>query len=205
MESLLQERNAAQPQVDQRPPRAADPSIPISTYVNNLRHEFENLPGPEVPDFDPFDFETTVHVPDFSPTDDLAALSSLDISQDGSAPDAPLPLPLSALQTSTGFQEDAVFLQSTAFEPEAIVETDSDLPPPIPPPIPTSGGCDWYLPPPELGTSLLAEFLTDFNAAWPLYQPHLIADHLRVCYAGQSDNSIVSWISAYVVFGIAHM
>ena len=62
-----------------------------------------------------------------------------------------------------------------------------------------------YLPPPELGTALLSEFLVDFNTAYPLYRPHVIADHLRVCYAGQSDGSAVSWTSAYIIFGLAHM
>jgi hypothetical protein len=62
-----------------------------------------------------------------------------------------------------------------------------------------------YLPPPELGTTLLSEFLVDFNTAYPLYRPHVIADHLRICYAGLSDGSAVSWVSAYVVFGLAYM
>jgi hypothetical protein len=44
----------------------------------------------------------------------------------------------------------------------------------------------------------------DFNSAIPLYQPHVIADHLRVCYAGKSDGSAVSWVSAYIIFGIAY-
>jgi hypothetical protein len=44
----------------------------------------------------------------------------------------------------------------------------------------------------------------DFNSAYPLYQPRVIADHLRVCYAGDSDGSAVSWVSAYIIFGIAY-
>jgi hypothetical protein len=75
----------------------------------------------------------------------------------------------------------------------------------MPPPLLIQSGCEWYLPPPELGTSLLAEFLTDFNTAYPLYQPQVIADHLRICYGGLSDGSSVAWTSAYVVFGLAHM
>jgi hypothetical protein len=62
-----------------------------------------------------------------------------------------------------------------------------------------------YLPPPELGTTLLSEFLVDFNTAYPLYRPHVIADHLGVCYAGMSDGTAVSWVSAYLVFGLAYM
>jgi hypothetical protein len=52
---------------------------------------------------------------------------------------------------------------------------------------------------------LLSEFLVDFNTAYPLYRPHILADHLHVCYSGQSDGSAVSWVSAYVVFGLAYM
>lgn len=43
------------------------------------------------------------------------------------------------------------------------------------------------------------------NTAFPLYQPDVIANHLRICYAGESDGSSVAWTSAYVVFGLAHM
>jgi hypothetical protein len=63
---------------------------------------------------------------------------------------------------------------------------------------------DSYLPPPELGTALLSEYLVDFNTAYPLYRPHVIADHLRICYAGESDGSEVAWVSAYLVFGLAY-
>jgi hypothetical protein len=56
-----------------------------------------------------------------------------------------------------------------------------------------------------LGTTLLSEFLVDFNTAYPLYRPHVIADHLRVCYAGHSNGTAVSWVSAYIVFGVAYM
>lgn len=61
-----------------------------------------------------------------------------------------------------------------------------------------------YLPPPQLGTALLSEFLVDFNTAFPLYRPQVIVEHLRVCYAGYSDGSAVSWVSAYIVFGLAY-
>jgi hypothetical protein len=63
---------------------------------------------------------------------------------------------------------------------------------------------DSHLPPPELGTALLSEYLVDFNTAYPLYRPHVIANHLRICYAGESDGSEVAWVSAYLVFGIAY-
>jgi hypothetical protein len=62
-----------------------------------------------------------------------------------------------------------------------------------------------YLPPPELGIALLSEYLVDFNTAYPLYQPHVIAEHLRICYAGESDGTAVSWVSAYIIFGLAYV
>ncbi|KAF1842187.1 uncharacterized protein K460DRAFT_370172 [Cucurbitaria berberidis CBS 394.84] len=201
LESLLQERNAAQPQIHWQPLHAADPAVSVSTWVNDLRHEVETMPGPEVPDFDPFDLDANIDLPGISPPDDLAALSIHDATRDDSTLSASVLLSLPDIQPSTEFQDDAAFLQSTAFGPEASVVTEFYLPPPLP----AQTGCDWYLPPPEMGTSLLAEFLTDFNAACPLYQPHVIADHLRVCYAGHSDGSVVSWISTYVIFGLAHM
>jgi hypothetical protein len=51
----------------------------------------------------------------------------------------------------------------------------------------------------------LSEFLVDFNTAYPLYQPHVIADHLRICYAGESDGTAVSWVSTYIIFGLAYV
>jgi hypothetical protein len=61
-----------------------------------------------------------------------------------------------------------------------------------------------YLPPPELGTALLSEFLVDFNTAYPLFRPQIIVDHLRICYAGSTDGTAVAWVSAYIVFGLAY-
>lgn len=153
-----------------------------------------------MPDFDPFVLDPGAEGSGASATDDLGSLSIDDLGQNGISPERPLPLTMHEirpsvddLQPSMVFEEDAAFVQNATFEQE------------LPPPIPMQTGCDWYLPSPELGTSLLAEFLTDMNAACPLYQPHIIANHLRVCYAGESDGTSVSWISAYVVFGIAHM
>lgn len=110
------------------------------------------------------------------------------------------PISISNLVPSADFQDDAAFLQSGAFEPDSLFAEDTS----IPPPVPQTPECDYYLPPPELGTALLAEYLMDFNTAYPLYRPHVIANHLRICYAGESDESSVSWVSAYVVFGLAH-
>lgn len=199
LESMLQQHNAAQPHVNnQRPLQAADRSVPVSTWVSSFRDEFQHMPRPEVPDFDPFE-EDTEDSSGISPSDDIGALTINDLGKNGTMTDTSIPITNDDIQPSVAFQEDAAFLQSAEFEPDALV---TEI---IPPPLPTTASCDWYLPPPEVGTSLLAEYLNDFNAAYPLYDPHVIADHLRVCYAGQSDGSSVSWASAYVIFGIAHM
>jgi hypothetical protein len=154
-------------------------------------------PRPKTPDINPFDLDLSVETANDGFADDLGTLS---MNEDDTTVDAITQLPLEDLQPSADFQEDVAFLQSAAFAPEVI--EDMSL---MPPPLPMPSGCDWYLPPPELGTSLLTEFLTDFNTAYPLYQPQVIAEHLRICYAGESDGTSVAWTSAYVVFGLAHM
>jgi len=151
---------------------------------------------PEFPDLDPFDLDPAVGSNEGSIAEDLGELSVNETDQNNLATDAQLQLLSEDIQPSGEFQEDATFLQSADFEP--------DIASHLPPPVPVQSPCDGYLPPPELGTSLLAEFLTDLNTACPLYQPHVIADHLRVCYAGLSDGSAVAWTNAYVVFGMAH-
>jgi hypothetical protein len=201
LESLLQERNAAQPEVRQQPLlQDVESSVPLSSWVDSLRHEVEVGPRPKTPDINPFDLDAFVEPTDGIFAEDLGALSMNEASQEGDVFNAMLQLSLDGIQPSADFQEDAAFLQSAAFDPEAIKDISV-----MPPPLLIQSGCEWYLPPPELGTSLLAEFLTDFNTAYPLYQPQVIADHLRICYGGLSDGSSVAWTSAYVVFGLAHM
>ncbi|KAG9192791.1 hypothetical protein G6011_11525 [Alternaria panax] len=200
LESLLHERNVTQPHVRQQPiMNVTEPSIPLSTWVESLRHEVETGPQPQLPDFNPFDLESILHSNDAVFADNLGALSMRDNSHGSLASNPSLTISLDGIQPSVDFQDDAAFLQSGHFGPRST----SDLSP-LPPPIPRSPDGDWYLPPPELGTSLLAEYLTDLNTAYPLYQPHVIADHLRTCYAGLSDGSAVAWTSAYIVFGLAH-
>jgi hypothetical protein len=201
LESLLQERNAAQPEVRQQPLlQDAEPSVPLSSWVDSLRHEVEVGPQPNAPDIDPFDLDAFPETTDGTFAEDLGALCMNEAIQDIDVLNILPQIPQDDIQPSADFREDAAFLQSAAFEPEAIKSVTF-----IPPPLPAPSGCEWYLPPPELGTSLLAEFLTDFNTAYPLYQPQVIADHLRICYAGLSDGTSVAWTSAYVVFGLAHM
>jgi hypothetical protein len=201
LESLLQERNAAQPHVRQQPLlRDAESSVPLSSWVNSLRHEVEVGPRPRTPEINPFDLDLIVEAADNGFAEDLGELSMGETSQDALILNTIPQLPPDDMLPSVDFQEDAAFLQSAAFEPEAIQNISA-----MPPPMPAQYDPVWYLPPPELGTSLLAEFLTDFNTAYPLYQPQVIADHLRICYGGLSDGTCVAWTSAYVVFGLAHM
>ncbi|RYO67526.1 hypothetical protein AA0113_g4627 [Alternaria arborescens] len=179
--------------------QVTDASVPLSKWVESLRHEVETGPQPQLPDLNPFDLEGLLQGSDGVFADELGALSMGDTSQGSSALDTPLPISLDDIQPSVDFQEDAAFLQGGHFGPRSTEGLS-----PLPQPTTTSPDSDWYLPPPELGTSLLAEFLTDLNTAYPLYQPHVIADHLRTCYAGLSDGAAVAWTSAYIVFGMAH-
>lgn len=205
---MLQERSDAQPQIHQRLlPQGTEPSVPASAWVEDLRHELETMPRPKIPDFDPFDLdhdllELDLDIDEISPFEDLGTLSIQDISQGELIPENVLSIPIGDVPPSTDFQADAAYLQSAAFESPSVAITSIDMVPPFPMAQPA---CEWYLPPPELGTSLLAEFLTDLNTAVPLYQPDVIVNHLRICYAGVSDGTSVAWTSAYVVFGLAHM
>jgi hypothetical protein len=175
--------------------------LPIADWVESLRHEIENGPHPQLPDFNPFELEDFLQVNDGVFADDLGSLSMGDSSHNSSTAAPSWDIPLEAIELSVGFQEDSAFLQGTHAGLESTENVSMLLPPMTASP---STGSNWYLPPPELGTSLLAEYLTDLNTAYPLYQPHVIADHLRTCYAGLSDDSAVAWTSAYIVFGMAH-
>ena len=179
--------------------QTSEHSPPVSAWVDSLRHEVEAGPHPQLPDFDPFDIESFLPDNDGLFADDLGALSTGDSSHGSSTFDPSLQVPLVDVYPSANFQEDAAFLQAAQFGTGPT--EDVNLPPP---PMVTSPTSEWYLPPPELGTTLLAEFLTDLNTAYPLYQPHVIADHLRTCYAGLPDDSAIDRTSAYIVFGMAH-
>ncbi|KAI2475822.1 Fungal specific transcription factor domain containing protein [Pyrenophora tritici-repentis] len=197
LESLLNERNAKQPELHKQPVwHETEPTVPLSSWVDSLRDEVNFGSRPEFPDLNPFDLDPVVGGNDDAITEDIAELSVMETGQNNLTTDSSSQISTEDMQPSEEFQEDAAFLQSAEFEPGIASQT--------PPPMPVQPPCDGYLPPPEVGTSLLAEFLTDMNTACPLYQPHVIADHLRVCYAGLSDGSVVAWTNAYVVFGIAH-
>lgn len=63
---------------------------------------------------------------------------------------------------------------------------------------------DCYLPPAHQGSSLLNEYLHDFNSKIPLFSPDRIHNHVRNCYTGDADGTPLSWVLTYVVLGIAH-
>ncbi|RAR07907.1 fungal specific transcription factor domain-containing protein [Stemphylium lycopersici] len=200
LESLLHERGAAQPEVRQQPIlRVTDASIPLSTWVNSLRQEVEAGPRPQLPDFNPFDLDPVGEGPGVAFDETLATLSIDESHQAAFGMDISTQYPLGNMTPSSDFHEDAALLQSANYEPD-MVNSGNPLLPSVPP----QPEQELYLPSPELGTTLLAEYLTDLNSAYPLYQPHVIADHLRTCYAGNADGSAVAWSSAYIIFSMAH-
>lgn len=195
---MLHERSEAQPQTEQQPLPPSDDPIPATEYVANLRNELWTIRQPQVFDFESFVLQNYTNSSDVVPNN-RSAFSSAGLKNDTEATNNDTDIQIA--EGSAMLEDDAAFLQT--------VDLDTDWPHPddflIPPPLPTTPVCDWYLPPPELGITLLSEYLVDLNTAYPLYRPHVIANHLRACYAGDSDGSAVAWVSAYVVFGLAHM
>ncbi|KAF2645069.1 hypothetical protein P280DRAFT_546465 [Massarina eburnea CBS 473.64] len=190
LESLLQERSAAQPRVQEQPLEPADMSVPLSTWVDNLRSEVDAFPD-SAPNVDPESYEYQLESPDQEP---LSAQTTNSNLPKDSGEDTTFQV-LGGFEPSADFQVEAALLQDPYFQ---LAPADSL------PPDPTSTNCNAYLPPPELGTSLLKEFLVDINTVFPLYRPHNIAEHLRICYIGLTDGSALAWASTYVVLGLAH-
>jgi hypothetical protein len=65
-----------------------------------------------------------------------------------------------------------------------------------------SGKC--FLPPPDEASSLLKEYLHDYNSRIPLFNPETICMHMRDCYSGAADGSPKSWVLAYITLGFGH-
>jgi hypothetical protein len=197
LESLLQERSAAQPLAHGQPLPPADKAVPLSTWMGTLREELNSWPIEE-PQLNLADFE---------------------VSLEGLEEDANLPLGFgAAIFPRDSRSEDhsaAAFDALVSFQTEPDFLQDLSLQPALPTVVPDQGGSSGsspqshashgeYLPPPELATSLLSEFLVDFNTAVPLYRPYPMTKHFRLCYMGGLDGTPISWASTYVVFGIAH-
>jgi hypothetical protein len=135
------------------------------------------------------------------------ATGNSDLTNTGTTP-VNIDVNVNAFEPSADFQEEANLLQDPFFQPPGPITASLDdlslLDPPTEPVPGDLSVCKASLPPPDLGASLLAEFLVDFNTVNPLYRPFAIANHLRVCYEGGSDGTALAWASVYVVLGIAH-
>lgn len=64
------------------------------------------------------------------------------------------------------------------------------------------GAC--FLPPADMGSALLNEYLADFNSKIPLYRPQTIYTNVRDCYSGSADGNPLLFVLTYTTFGIAH-
>lgn len=192
LETLLEEQNKAQPQVEEQPLPPADRTIPLSDWVSNLREEINSWPLEEGPHigaegydagFEGFDEDWTFPSdsdPSFAQTSPENSIANLSISN----------------VPTTDVLNDFSIVQESSVQPKMQITHEQ---PPL-----VRAQCDGYLPHPEFGISLLSEFLVDFNTAVPLYRPCVVEGHIRVCYMGGSDGTAMAWATTYVVFGIAH-
>jgi hypothetical protein len=137
LESLLQERNEAQPQVSDQPLQPADPSIPATEWVTNLRNELPSIPRPEVPDFEALYGQTFLDdhglMPGIGPEADFQP--SLDQDPTHLTESLVASITLDDLEPLAELEHDAL-LQNTEFELNPLIE---DCPPPLPP----DSSCDW--------------------------------------------------------------
>jgi hypothetical protein len=190
--------------------------VPLSTWLGTLREELNSWPIEEGPHLNLADFELSLEglEEDTSlPLDfDAAVFQNASSSEDHSAAFDSATFPntsnsenhsTAAFDPLVNFQTEPDFSQDLTLLPTLPTidsdQTNSNVSTPL-----SRASCDGYLPPPELGTSLLSEFLVDFNTAVPLYRPYPMVEHIRLCYIGGSDGTPISWASTYVVFGIAH-
>jgi hypothetical protein len=65
-----------------------------------------------------------------------------------------------------------------------------------------SGQC--HLPPPSEGSSLLNEYLHDFNSRIPLFNPETIRNHVRECYSGTADQMPLKFVLAYIAIATGY-
>jgi hypothetical protein len=138
LESLLQERDDAQPQVYDQPLQAADPSIPAAEWVMNLRNELPSIPRPDVPDFGALYGQVFLHDHGLIPAIDPGAGFQFSIEEDStqSAESLVASMTINDLEPSAEFQQDAALLQSTDFALDPVIDD-------FPPPLPQDSSCDW--------------------------------------------------------------
>ncbi|KIY03078.1 uncharacterized protein Z520_01545 [Fonsecaea multimorphosa CBS 102226] len=82
----------------------------------------------------------------------------------------------------------------------ALATTDEELRPQVR----YNGSKKCSLPPVQGGLFLLQEFLVDFNAALPLFDPAVITSLFQDCYNGRANGKPIEWVALKVVLGIAH-
>lgn len=138
---MLQESNAAQPQIQNQPLQPADPTVPATEWVTNLRNELPTIPRPQIPDFEALYSNNFVEDHSLPPTEN-GGCPFISAAEDF----RPIPterevasLALDDMEPSTDFQEDVAFVQGTTIE--ALDEEDTSW---IPPPLPLEPVCDGY-------------------------------------------------------------
>jgi hypothetical protein len=137
----LQERSAAQPQIENQPLEPSDSSVPATEWVENLRNNLPTLPRHKFPDFETLFADQILDDVGLLPDEALDEYSAPVPLQDAdtSMQNITKSLTLDDFVPSTDFQEDAAFLQGMPLEHDAAIEDDSLVPPPLPE-VPV---CDW--------------------------------------------------------------
>jgi hypothetical protein len=104
--------------------------VPVTEWVTNLRNELPSIPRPSLPDFEILYAEALMGDPDLTSEKHSEGPTSITTQgTESSAQDIVASLSLDDLEPSADFQDDAAFLQSTAFP---LMEEDTWVPPPLP-------------------------------------------------------------------------
>lgn len=137
----MQERNAAQPQIEQQPLEPGDASVPATEWVANLRNNLPSIVRPNLDDFEALYADSILDDAGLLPNEALSGASrSLSPPEtDASMPNIAASLSLEDFEPSADFQQDAAFLQSIPLEPDAVINDDALMPPPLP----ETPVCDW--------------------------------------------------------------
>ncbi|KAF2007036.1 hypothetical protein P154DRAFT_421430 [Amniculicola lignicola CBS 123094] len=209
LETLLEERTADQPTVRAQPLPPADKSIPLSYFVTDLRDEVTSWPIQEGPQLGPPAFDEGFDGVDFDEENPLNfdfdfELEDVTIPQTTTEESGVFVQPPPEPEVLLEFQHDPDLLRNLTLEQTLTATTSETSGSLSSQPLLTRARCDGYLPSPELGTSLLREFLVDFNTAIPLYRPSVVVEQLRLCFTGGSDGTRLAWATVYTVLGIAH-